>query len=74
VSAAFTAAASCCRPAAKVATADTLLFCASMSHLLNVAIGGLSRDWGDYAAFANVGSGWDTDSNRWPNPESSVPL
>jgi hypothetical protein len=35
---------------------------------------GLSRDWGDYAAFANVGSGWDTDSNRWPNPESSVPL
>src|SRR4051812_32783923 len=35
---------------------------------------GLSRDWGDYAAFANVGCGWDIDSNRWPNSEPSVPL
>src|SRR3954471_10916426 len=39
VSAAFTAAPSCCRPAAKVATADTPLFSASLSQALKVVIG-----------------------------------
>src|SRR3954452_24818321 len=29
-------------------------------------VGGLSRDWGDYAAFANVGCEWDIGSNSWP--------
>ena len=35
---------------------------------------GVSKDWGDHAALANDGRGWEIGSNSWPNPEPSVPL
>jgi TRAP-type transport system periplasmic protein len=35
---------------------------------------GVSREWGDHAAFANCGPGQETGSKRWPIPEPSAPL
>jgi hypothetical protein len=35
---------------------------------------GVSSEWGDQAAFANSGRGWETGSKRWPNPAPRAPL
>jgi hypothetical protein len=35
---------------------------------------GLSRVWGDHAAFANFGVGLVTGTKRWPKPDPNTPL
>jgi hypothetical protein len=44
------------------------------SALFALLPSGVSREWGDHAAFANCGPGLETGSKRWPNPEPSALL
>ncbi len=39
--------------------ADDVMMPPILHYSREMGIQGLSRDWGDYAAFANVGCGWD---------------